>query len=216
MKKLILLLFIPFVFGCDKLKTPENGKNELEEINAKALSLSISANELSESKNYIKKNNFKIKIPKNWKVWSEEEMQSYLFQSKYPGNLDYWLTLANKKIDSYPRISLLLQKLNGQDKFLGFNDLITILDQGVPYVLENTERGKSISDFKWEGNYIDNTNQIMYLVSVSNVTNLGKEKSIAAIHLSNDYMVSITLSCSLNEFETHRSAFQTMVNSIVK
>ena len=102
MKKLLYIFFcLILISTCDN-----------KSIN-KTLPINIEINRDFEE-NLIKKEEVKINIPVNWEVLAESDknflLNSLFENSQYKGNIDYLLTLSNSEINSYPSISVLIQK----------------------------------------------------------------------------------------------------------
>ena len=183
----------------------------------KTLPINIEINRDFEE-NLIKKEEVKINIPVNWEVLAESDknllLNSLFENSQYKGNIDYLLTLSNSEINSYPSISVLIQKdyeitKLGIDEFADMfintlnNSTLTILD-GMKGV---------ITDHNDLGNYIDKKNQILYIINEGTVANVGQIKTIAAILFKKDYIVSLTLNTYPEDFDRFKSALQIMANS---
>ena len=204
MKKLVFLfLGLSLIFGCKEKE--------------KTFPISIEINK-DYDENLIRKDEVKINIPVNWRVLEEYEkniLLNNLFEnSQYRGKIDYFLTLSNQEIGSYPSISVLIQKDYETTK-LGINEfaerftntmnnsMLTILD-GMKGI---------ITDHNDVGNYIDKKNQIFYIINEGTVANFGKIKTIAAIIFKKEYIISLTLSSYPDEFDKFKSALQIMANS---
>tara|TARA_B110000259_G_C13998207_1_gene395287 strand:+ start:876 stop:1499 length:624 start_codon:yes stop_codon:yes gene_type:complete len=204
MKKLVFLfLGLSLIFGCKEKE--------------KTFPISIEINK-DYDENLIRKDEVKINIPVNWRVLEDYEkniLLNNLFEnSQYRGKIDYFLTLSNQEIGSYPSISVLIQKDYETTK-LGINEfaerftntmnnsMLTILD-GMKGI---------ITDHNDVGNYIDKKNQIFYIINEGTVANFGKIKTIAAIIFKKEYIISLTLSSYPDEFDKFKSALQIMANS---
>jgi hypothetical protein len=204
MKKLVFLfLGLSLIFGCKEKE--------------KTFPISIEINK-DYDENLIRKDEVKINIPVNWRILEEYEkniLLNNLFEnSQYRGKIDYFLTLSNQEIGSYPSISVLIQKDYETTK-LGINEfaerftntmnnsMLTILD-GMKGI---------ITDHNDVGNYIDKKNQIFYIINEGTVANFGKIKTIAAIIFKKEYIISLTLSSYPDEFDKFKSALQIMANS---
>ena len=168
--------------------------------------------------NLIKKEEVKINIPVNWKVLVESDknllLNSLFENSQYKGNIDYLLTLSNSEINSYPSISVLIQKDYEITK-LGINKFsdmfINTLDNSTLTILDGMKG--IITEHNDLGNYIDKKNQILYIINEGTVANVGQIKTIAAILIKKDYIISITLNTYPEDFEKFKSALQIMANS---
>jgi hypothetical protein len=205
--KIVIYIFLGLIIisACDN-----KSKN-------KTLPINIEINRDFEE-NLIKKEEVKINIPVNWEVLAESDknllLNSLFENSQYKGNIDYLLTLSNSEINSYPSISVLIQKdyeitKLGINKFADMfintlnNSTLTILD-GMKGV---------ITDHNDLGNYIDKKNQILYIINEGTVANVGQIKTIAAILIKKDYIISITLNTYPEDFEKFKSSLQIMANS---
>jgi|TARA_B110000879_G_C11174235_1_gene515112 hypothetical protein len=205
MKKLLLLLVLSLMFGCNNKK-----KN-------KTLPLNIEINRDYEE-NLIKKEEVKINVPLNWEVLSESNknfLLNHLFEnSQYRGKIDYILTLSNSEIGSYPIISVLIQKDYEITK-LGINEFaerfINTMNNSMLTILDGMKG--IITDHNDIGNYIDNKNQILYIINEGTVANVGQIKTIAAIIFKKEYIISLTLSSYPDEFDKFKTAIQIMANS---
>jgi len=168
--------------------------------------------------NLIKKEEVKINIPVNWKVLVESDknllLNSLFENSQYKGNIDYLLTLSNSEINSYPSISVLIQKDYEITK-LGINKFsdmfINTLDNSTLTILDGMKG--IITEHNDLGNYIDKKNQILYIINEGTVANVGQIKTIVAILIKKDYIISITLNTYPEDFEKFKSSLQIMVNS---
>ena len=168
--------------------------------------------------NLIKKEEVKINIPVNWKVLVESDknllLNSLFENSQYKGNIDYLLTLSNSEINSYPSISVLIQKDYEITK-LGINEFadmfINTLNNSKLTFLDGMKG--VITDHNDLGNYIDKKNQILYIINEGTVANVGQIKTIAAILIKKDYIISITLNTYPEDFEKFKSSLQIMANS---
>jgi len=168
--------------------------------------------------NLIKKEEVKINIPVNWKVLVESDknllLNSLFENSQYKGNIDYLLTLSNSEINSYPSISVLIQKDYEITK-LGINKFsdmfINTLDNSTLTILDGMKG--IITEHNDLGNYIDKKNQILYIINEGTVANVGQIKTIVAILIKKDYIISITLNTYPEDFEKFKSSLQIMANS---
>ena len=168
--------------------------------------------------NLIKKEEVKINIPVNWKVLVESDknllLNSLFENSQYKGNIDYLLTLSNSEINSYPSISVLIQKDYEITK-LGINKFsdmfINTLDNSTLTILDGMKG--IITEHNDLGNYIDKKNQILYIINEGTDANVGQIKTIVAILIKKDYIISITLNTYPEDFEKFKSSLQIMANS---
>jgi len=183
----------------------------------KTLPINIEINRDFEE-NLIKKEEVKINIPVNWEVLAESDknllLNSLFENSQYKGNIDYLLTLSNSEINSYPSISVLIQKDYEITK-LGINefaDMFTNTLNNSKLTFLDGMKGV-ITDHNDLGNYIDKKNQILYIINEGTVANVGQIKTIAAILIKKDYIISITLNTYPEDFEKFKSALQIMANS---
>ena len=125
----------------------------------KTLPINIEINRDFEE-NLIKKEEVKINIPVNWEVLAESDknllLNSLFENSQYKGNIDYLLTLSNSEINSYPSISVLIQKDYEITK-LGINEFadmfINTLNNSTLTILDGMKG--VITDHNDLGNYID-------------------------------------------------------------
>ena len=162
----------------------------------KTLPINIEINRDFEE-NLIKKEEVKINIPVNWEVLAESDknllLNSLFENSQYKGNIDYLLTLSNSEINSYPSISVLIQKDYEITK-LGINEFadmfINTLNNSTLTILDGMKG--VITDHNDLGNYIDKKNQILYIINEGTVANVGQIKTIAAILFKKDYIISLT------------------------
>jgi len=183
----------------------------------KTLPINIEINRDFEE-NLIKKEEVKINIPVNWEVLAESDknllLNSLFENSQYKGNIDYLLTLSNSEINSYPSISVLIQKDYEITK-LGINEFadmfINTLNNSTLTILDGMKG--VITDHNDLGNYIDKKNQILYIINEGTVANVGQIKTIAAILFKKDYIISLTLNTYPEDFERFKSALQIMANS---
>ena len=183
----------------------------------KTLPINIEINRDFEE-NLIKKEEVKINIPVNWEVLAESDknllLNSLFENSQYKVNIDYVLTLSNSEINSYPSISVLIQKDYEITK-LGINEFadmfINTLNNSKLTFLDGMKG--VITDHNDLGNYIDKKNQILYIINEGTVANVGQIKTIAAILIKKDYIISITLNTYPEDFEKFKSALQIMANS---
>ena len=216
MKKLILLLFISLLFNCDNRqidKKTYKSANKQKRI----IPISLEINKSFEE-NLIKKGDIKINVPANWKVLGEDDkkflINSFNEISQYKLKSDFILTLSNSEINSYPNISVLIQKDYELTKF-GINEfaeiLINSMDNSMLTILDGFKG--VITDHNDIGNYIDKKNQILYIINDGIVANVGRIKTIAAIILKKEYIISITLNSHPEEFKKFKSALQIMANS---
>ena len=183
----------------------------------KTLPINIEINRDFEE-NLIKKEEVKINIPVNWEVLAESDknllLNSLFENSQYKGNIDYLLTLSNSEINSYPSISVLIQKDYEITK-LGINefaDMFTNTLNNSKLTFLDGMKGV-ITDHNDLGNYIDKKNQILYIINEGTVANVGQIKTIAAILFKKDYIISLTLNTYPEDFERFKSALQIMANS---
>ena len=206
MKNLLyVFLGLSLIFGCDN-KT----KNQTLPIN-------IEINRDYEE-NLIKKEEVKINIPVNWEVLAESDknflLNSLFENSQYKGKIDYFLTLSNSEINSYPSISVLIQKDYEITK-LGINEFadmfINTLNNSTLTILDGMKG--VITDYNDLGNYMDKKNQILYIINEATVANVGQIKTIAAILFKKEYIISLTLNSYPKEFKKFKSALQIMANS---
>ena len=110
--------------------------------------------------NLIKKEEVKINIPVNWELLAESDknllLNSLFENSQYKGNIDYLLTLSNSEINSYPSISVLIQKDYEITK-LGINEFaemfINTLNNSTLTILDGMKG--VITDHNDLGNYMD-------------------------------------------------------------
>lgn len=183
----------------------------------KTLPINIEINRDFEE-NLIKKEEVKINIPVNWEVLAESDknllLNSLFENSQYKGNIDYLLTLSNSEINSYPSISVLIQKDYEITK-LGINEFadmfINTLNNSTLTILDGMKG--VITDHNDLGNYIDKKNQILYIINEGTVANVGQIKTIAAILFKKDYIISLTLNTYPEDFDRFKSALQIMANS---
>jgi len=168
--------------------------------------------------NLIKKEEVKINIPVNWELLAESDknllLNSLFENSQYKGNIDYLLTLSNSEINSYPSISVLIQKDYEITK-LGINEFaemfINTLNNSTLTILDGMKG--VITDHNDLGNYMDKKNQILYIINEGTVANVGQIKTIAAILFKKDYIISLTLNTYPEDFDRFKSALQIMANS---
>jgi hypothetical protein len=203
-KKLIFLLsLLSLIFGCKQKE--------------KTFPISIEINK-DYDENLIRKNEVKINIPVNWRVLEESEKNILLNHlnenSLYKGKIDYFLTLSNSEIGSYPSISVLIQKDYEITK-LGINEFAKIFTNTMNNSMLTILDGMKgiITDHNDLGNYIDKKNEIFYIINEGAVANIGKIKTIAAIIFKKEYIISLTLNSYPDEFEKFKSALQIMANS---
>lgn len=183
----------------------------------KTLPINIEINRDFEE-NLIKKEEVKINIPVNWEVLAESDknllLNSLFENSQYKGNIDYLLTLSNSEINSYPSISVLIQKDYEITK-LGINEFaemfINTLNNSTLTILDGMKG--VITDHNDLGNYMDKKNQILYIINEGTVANVGQIKTIAAILFKKDYIISLTLNTYPEDFDRFKSALQIMANS---
>ena len=206
MKKLLYIFFcLILISACDN-----------KSIN-KTLPINIEINRDFEE-NLIKKEEVKINIPVNWEVLAESDknflLNSLFENSQYKGNIDYLLTLSNSEINSYPSISVLIQKDYEITK-LGINEFaemfINTLNNSTLTILDGMKG--VITDHNDLGNYMDKKNQILYIINEGTVTNVGQIKTIAAILFKKEYIISLTLNTYPEDFDRFKSALQIMANS---
>ena len=205
--KIVIYIFLGLIIisACDN-----KSKN-------KTLPINIEINRDFEE-NLIKKEEVKINIPVNWEVLAESDknllLNSLFENSQYKGNIDYLLTLSNSEINSYPSISVLIQKDYEITK-LGINEFadmfINTLNNSTLTILDGMKG--VITDHNDLGNYIDKKNQILYIINEGTVANVGQIKTIAAILFKKDYIISLTLNTYPEDFERFKSALQIMANS---
>jgi hypothetical protein len=154
----------------------------------------------------------------NWRVLEESEKNILLNHlnenSLYKGKIDYFLTLSNSEIGSYPSISVLIQKDYEITK-LGINEFAKIFTNTMNNSMLTILDGMKgiITDHNDLGNYIDKKNEIFYIINEGAVANIGKIKTIAAIIFKKEYIISLTLNSYPDEFEKFKSALQIMANS---
>lgn len=183
----------------------------------KTLPINIEINRDFEE-NLIKKQEVKINIPINWEVLAESDknllLNSLFENSQYKGKIDYILTLSNSEINSYPSISVLIQKDYETTK-LGINEFadmfINTLNNSTLTILDGMKG--VITDHNDLGNYLDEKNQILYIINEGTVANVGQIKTIAAILFKRDYIISLTLNTYPEDFDRFKSALQIMANS---
>ena len=183
----------------------------------KTLPINIEINRDFEE-NLIKKEEVKINIPVNWEVLAESDknflLNSLFENSQYKGKIDYILTLSNSEINSYPSISVLIQKDYETTK-LGINDFadmfINTLNNSTLTILDGMKG--VITDHNDLGSYLDKKNQILYIINEGTVANVGQIKTIAAILFKKDYIISLTLNTYPADFDRFKSALQIMANS---
>ncbi len=204
-KLLYIFLGLILISACDN-----KSKN-------KTLPINIEINRDFEE-NLIKKEEVKINIPVNWEVLAESDknflLNSLFENSQYKGNIDYLLTLSNSEINSYPSISVLIQKDYEITK-LGINEFaemfINTLNNSTLTILDGMKG--VITDHNDLGNYMDKKNQILYIINEGAVANVGQIKTIAAILFKKDYIISLTLNTYPEDFDRFKSALQIMANS---
>ena len=118
------------------------------------------------------------------------------------------------KINSYPRISVLIQKDYEITK-LGIDEyadkLINAMDNNILTVLDGMKG--SITDYNDLGNYMDKKNQTLYIIDEAVVANVGRIKTIAAILFKKDNIISLSLNTYPRDFEKFKSSLQIMANS---
>lgn len=205
MKRLIFPFLILILISCSRQKQK------------KTLPINLEINKNYEER-LIKKDEIKINIPVNWEVLTEADknflLNSLYEYSQYKGKIDYWLTLSNSEINSYPNISVLVQKDYETTK-LGINEFadrfINTMNNSMLTVLDGFKG--VITDQNDIGNYLDKKNQILYIINEGTVANVGQIKTIAAILFKKEYLISLTLNSYPEEFERFKSALQIMANS---
>ena len=166
----------------------------------------------------ITKGDVKINIPQGWKILAESNkdflLNSLFENSQYKTKIDYILTLSNSEINSYPRISVLIQKDYEITK-LGIDEyadkLINAMDNNILTVLDGMKG--SITDYNDLGNYMDKKNQTLYIIDEAVVANVGRIKTIAAILFKKDNIISLSLNTYPRDFEKFKSSLQIMANS---
>lgn len=166
----------------------------------------------------ITKGDVKINIPEGWKILAESNkdflLNSLFENSQYKTKIDYILTLSNSEINSYPRISVLIQKDYEITK-LGIDEyadkLINAMDNNILTVLDGMKG--SITDYNDLGNYMDKKNQTLYIIDEAVVANVGRIKTIAAILFKKDNIISLSLNTYPRDFEKFKSSLQIMANS---